>query len=144
MNKTVYIGTYYHLLDDKNRFFLPAKLRKKTKNFIITSGIDKCLYIYSKDIWEKIINKFDNLQIFDKSKERAFKRMFLANAVEVENDNQGRIVLPNTLKLQANIKKEVVIIGVGNRLELWSKELWQKYYNKSKKIFEKLSRKLEF
>lgn len=143
MNNTIFIGTYQHLVDEKNRFFLPAKLRKGITGFIITPGIDKCIYLYPVKIWRGIVNKFDNLSVNDKTQERAFKRIFLSNAIEVKNDIQGRIIIPQILKKQAEIKKEIVIIGVWNRLEIWSKENWKNYYNKSKKVFKKITTKLE-
>lgn len=141
--KMIFTGKYHHSIDEKNRLFLPAKLRKSIAKFIITPGLDKCLYVYPLNMWVKLIDKFDNITLKDKSKERVFKRLFLSNAVEVQIDNQGRIVIPQVLKTQSYIKKDVVVIGVGNRLEIWSKERWEVYYSKAKKVFNQLATKLE-
>ena len=141
--KMILTGTYHHSIDEKNRLFLPAKLRKGISRFIITPGLENCLNVYPMHIWIKLVNKFETIGMKDKSKERIFKRIFLSNAAEIEVDEQGRIVIPQLLKTQIKIKRDVVVIGVSNRLEIWSKEKWNSYYKKARKVFEKLANKLE-
>ena len=136
-------GTYYHIVDEKNRLFLPAKLRKNNARFIITPGLDRCIYVYPMSTWVSIMDKLDGVTLSDKSKQRVFKRVFLSNAVEVRVDSQGRIVIPQVLKTQSYVWKDVVVIGVKNHLEIWAKEKWQVYYERSKKIFNQLATKLD-
>lgn len=138
-----FTGFYCHKLDSKNRVFIPAKMRKGVVDFMLTTGLDGCLYIYPRKNWESIINKFENLSLKNKYEERAFKRAFFSNAVESEVDSQGRILVPQNLREQANIKKDMVILGVSSRLELWSKEKWNKYSLYAKTISDRLKSKLE-
>jgi len=136
-------GIYYYTIDDKNRLFIPSKLRKNIKQFIITPGMDNCIYAYPMAAWNKINDKFDRLNLKDKSHQRAFKRAFLSNAIDAEVDTQGRIVIPVPLKAQIKIKKDIVIIGVGDRLEIWAKDNWIKYYKQAQKVVTKVSSQLE-
>ena len=139
----VFTGTYHHAVDSKNRLFLPARLRKSAGRFIVTSGLDRCLYVYPLKSWVKLIEKLDSINLRDKSEERIFKRIFLSSAVEVQVDALGRIVIPQVLKKQACLKKDAVIIGVWSRLEIWSKDGWKSYNEKAKKVFSKLANKLD-
>ena len=102
-----YSGIYYHSLDKKNRFFLPSKLRKSKARFVFTTPVvDKCIYLYPDDEWKKILLKFDNLQLKDKSQERAFKRIFLSSAEDAQVDPQGRLLIPKKLISEAKIDKK--------------------------------------
>ncbi len=139
----IFTGQYEHIIDNKNRIFLPSRLRKKVKDFIITSGLDGCLYIYPIDIWKNNIQKLDELPLKNKFEERAFKRFFLSVATEVQVDNLGRILIPQNLKKEAKLKKKVIIVGIFNRIELWAKEEWEKYYKKAKNVFNRVGSKLE-
>jgi MraZ protein len=139
----IFTGRYEHILDSKNRVFIPARLRKGIKDFIVTPGLDGCLYIYPTDIWKNNIQKFEELPLKNKSEERAFKRFFLSVASEVHADNLGRILIPQNLRKEAKIKKKVVIIGLWNRIEIWSKEKWDTYYKKAKNVFNRVGSKLE-
>jgi len=116
------IGEYRHNLDEKGRLIIPAKFREEIGNsFIVTKGLDGCLFVYSLIEWDKIMAKFKTLS-FTKKDARTFARFFLASASVCEFDRQGRINLINTLTLYAGIKKECVIIGVNDRLEIWAKD----------------------
>lgn len=116
------IGEYYHNLDEKKRLIIPSKFREEIGNkFIITKGLDGCLYVYSMESWGKIINKLKALS-FTKKDARTFKRFFLSSASLCEFDKQGRITLNASLVEHASIIKECVIIGVDDRLEIWALE----------------------
>lgn len=121
------IGEYHHNLDDKNRLIIPAKFREEIGNkFIVTKGLDGCLYVYSQDAWNNIILNLKKLS-FTKKDARTFIRFFLSSATVCEFDKQGRISLVNTLIDYANIKKECTIIGVDDRLEIWALEEFNKF-----------------
>ena len=132
----MFMGEFHHSIDDKGRLILPAKFREDLgDNFIITRGLEECLFIYSISEWEKITHKLNNLP-FTKKDARSFMRFFLSGATATEFDKQGRINITSPLISYADLKKECVIIGVGNRIEVWSKEKWDDFYNSNK---EKLS-----
>lgn len=114
------IGEYHHNIDEKGRLIIPSKFRDEIGNsFVVTKGLDGCLFIYSLVEWEKIVSKLKMLP-FTKKDARTFTRFFLASATMQEFDKQGRINLVNSLTLYAGIKKECVIIGVNDRLEIWA------------------------
>ncbi len=132
----MFMGEFHHSIDDKGRLILPAKFREDLgDNFIITRGLEECLFIYSISEWEKITHKLNNLP-FTKKDARSFMRFFLSGATATEFDKQGRINITSPLISYADLKKECVIIGVGDRIEVWSKEKWDDFYNSNK---EKLS-----
>lgn len=123
----MFIGEYEHVLDAKNRTSVPAKFREELgERFIITRGLDNCLFIYTLDEWKKFEEKLKTLPFTSKDA-RAFTRFFFSSANECEMDKQGRIVIPSTLKQYANLEKEVVSIGVSSRIELWNKNAWIAY-----------------
>ena len=114
------IGEYHHNIDEKGRLIIPSKFREDIGNsFIVTKGLDGCLFVYSLVEWEKIVAKLRRLP-FTKKDARTFMRFFLASATATEFDKQGRINLVNSLIEYANLKKECVIIGVNDRLEIWA------------------------
>lgn len=132
----MFMGEFHHSIDDKGRLILPAKFREDLgDNFIITRGLEECLFIYSISEWEKITHKLNNLP-FTKKDARSFMRFFLSGATATEFDKQGRINITSPLISYADLKKECVVIGVGDRIEVWSKEKWDDFYNSNK---EKLS-----
>ncbi len=142
----MWYGQYLHTLDKKDRFILPAKFREKIKKeknfyFYITRGLEGCLFLYSKDAWKELENKLQSLS-FTNQKPRFFNRLFFSGASEIEVGLQGRIVLPQNLKRFAGIKKEIIIIGVGNRIEVWGKNRWGQFYSKNKSNFEKMAEDL--
>ena len=116
------MGEYHHNLDDKKRLIIPSKFREEIgEKFVVTRGLDGCLFVYSLNEWEKIINKLKTLP-FTKKDARTFMRFFLSAASICEFDKQGRINLVNSLIEYAKIQKECVIIGVNDRLEIWATE----------------------
>ena len=120
------IGEYEHSLDAKGRLIMPAKLREDMgEKFILTTGLDGCLFGFSMSEWEKFEDKLKALPITNKNA-RNFVRFFLSGATECELDKQGRFLIPNNLRAAANLEKETVIIGVGTRLEIWDKSIWSK------------------
>lgn len=121
------IGEYEHSLDAKGRMIMPAKLRQDIgEKFIITKGLDGCLFVFSQNEWLNFEAKLKALPLTDKNA-RNFVRFFLSGAMECEVNKQGRFLIAGNLREAANLEKEVVIIGVGTRIELWNKEKWQKY-----------------
>ena len=127
----MFIGEYNHNLDDKSRLAIPVKFRTILKvGAVITKGLDNCLFLYSKKQWEKIAKKLSELPV-SQSKARAFSRLMLAGAMEVDFDKQGRINIPEYLKEFSNLNKETIIAGLFDRLEIWNKKEWQKYKSKT-------------
>ncbi len=121
------IGEYEHSLDDKGRVIMPAKLRIDIgERFIITKGLDGCLFVFSQVEWSNFETKLKELPLTNKNA-RDFVRFFLSGATECEIDKQGRFLIVTNLREYANIKKEVVIIGVGTRIEIWDKSKWKDY-----------------
>ena len=121
------IGEYEHSLDVKGRLIMPVKLREDIgENFIITKGLDGCLFGFSKNEWTNFEEKLKSLPLTNKNA-RDFVRFFLSGAVECEIDKQGRFLVASNLREYASMEKEVVIIGVGTRIEFWSKDKWKKY-----------------
>ncbi|MBR6704523.1 MAG: division/cell wall cluster transcriptional repressor MraZ [Lachnospiraceae bacterium] len=120
------MGEYNHTLDAKGRIIIPVKLREQLgDNFVVSKGLDGCLFAFPSGEWEKLVNKLQALPLTDKNA-RKFSRYLLAGASEAELDKQGRALLPQTLREAADLVKDVVLCGVGNRLEIWSKEAWTK------------------
>ncbi len=128
LNKNyVFIGEYSHNLDDKGRLAIPIKFRSDLKKgAVVTRGLDNCLFLYTKVEWEKLAEKLAQLP-FSQSNSRAFARLMLAGAMDVEFDKQGRAVLPEYLRTFAGLKKNVVIAGLYSRLEIWDEEKWKAY-----------------
>ena len=118
------IGEYEHSLDVKGRLIMPAKLRiDMGEKFIVTKGLDGCLFAFSQNEWLNFESKLKALPLSDKNA-RNFVRFFLAGATECEIDKQGRFLIPSNLREAGKLEKETVIIGVGTRLEIWNKEVW--------------------
>ena len=118
------IGEYEHSLDVKGRLIMPAKLRQDIgEKFIVTKGLDGCLFAFSQKEWENFEAKLKTLPLSDKNA-RNFVRFFLAGATECEIDKQGRFLIPSNLREAGKLEKEAVIIGVGTRLEIWNKDIW--------------------
>ena len=128
----MFMGTVNNSIDDKNRMIVPAKPRSELGNrCILTRGLDRCLYIYTTEAWNKQMEKISQLPESD-PKVRAFIRHFCANAAECEFDKQGRIVIPPDLKNYAKIEKELVTMGAMSKIEVWSKEVWEAPDNESR------------
>ena len=128
----MFIGEYHHSIDSKGRIIIPAKFREELgNNFIITRGIENCLFVYSIDNWGKICDKLNSLP-FTKKDARNFVRFFMSGATEVELDSQGRANISSVLVNYANIIKDCVVIGTGDRLEIWAMESWNEFFNSTK------------
>ena len=120
------IGEYDHSLDSKGRLIMPAKLREDMgEKFIITTGLDGCLFGFSMEEWKKFEDKLKTLPITNKNA-RNFVRFFLSGATECELDKQGRFLIVGKLRENAKLEKDVTIIGTGTRIEIWNKETWEK------------------
>lgn len=133
------MGEYHHNIDEKSRLIIPAKFRSELgEKFVITKGLDKCLFVYSETEWNKLMQKVSSLQ-FTKKNVRAFERTFIGGASLIEFDKQGRINITSPLVHYANIKKECVIIGVSERLEIWSKEEFESYMNDNEDNLEQIT-----
>ena len=121
------IGEYEHSLDVKGRLIMPAKLREDMgEKFIITKGLDGCLFGFSQTEWSNFEEKLKTLPLTNKNA-RDFVRFFLSGATECELDKQGRFLIASNLREYANMEKDVVIIGVGTRLEIWNRNKWKAY-----------------
>lgn len=121
----MFMGEYSHTIDAKGRLIVPSKFREQLGNeFVVTKGLDRCLFVYSHQEWEKIVESFNSKPLTSKDA-RKFMRFFFAGAVSCEVDKQGRILIPTPLRTYAGLEKDVVTIGVLNRAEIWSKELYE-------------------
>ncbi|MGE5197089.1 MAG: division/cell wall cluster transcriptional repressor MraZ [Deltaproteobacteria bacterium] len=142
----MFYGEYLHSIDRKGRLILPAKFREISKaNFIekfyVTRGLDKCLFMFSEEEWKAQENKFKAIS-FTKQESRTFNRLYFSGAVEVVPDKQGRVLLPQYLKDFAGIKRDVIVVGVSNRIEVWAQETWREFYGNSRQSFETIAEKL--
>ncbi len=138
----MFIGEYHHNIDDKSRLIIPSKYRSELgEQFIITRGLDKCIFIYSMNEWNNIINKLKSLS-FTKKDARNFMRFFLSGATVCEFDKQGRINITSPLVHYANLKHECVIIGVNERLEIWDKDSFDNFMKTNEEEFSEISEHL--
>jgi MraZ protein len=123
----MFIGEYQHALDDKGRLAVPVKFRADLKaGAVVTRGLDNCLFLYTKKAWSELATKLAKLPIA-KANTRAFARLMLAGAMDVEIDGQGRMLVPDYLREYAGIKRQLVVAGLYDRLELWDQKKWQSY-----------------
>ena len=138
----MFIGEYHHTIDEKGRIIIPAKFREDLgESFIVTRGIENCLFVYSKENWAKITDKLNSLP-FTKKDARNFNRFFMSGATDVELDKQGRVNLPSPLISYASLLKDCVVIGTGDRLEIWSEESWNSFFNSTKDIMSDIAENL--
>ena len=138
----MFIGEYQHTVDNKGRIIMPSKLRDDLgQNFIVTKGLDNCLFVYPMEEWKRLENKLRTLPLTNKNA-RAFIRFFCAGATECSLDKQGRILIPNNLREYAKIIKDVVIIGVAERIEIWAKEEWTNYNSDDNLSYEDIAEKM--
>jgi MraZ protein len=138
----MFMGEYQHSLDDKGRIIIPAKFRDALgSSFVITRGLDNCLFVYPNEEWATMESKLKALPLM-KSDARAFTRFFLSGATECELDKQGRANLPANLREHAQLTQQAVVIGVSNRVEIWSKERWDAYAKQSEESFDEIAEKL--
>lgn len=123
---SMFMGEYHHSIDDKGRLIIPSKFREELgERFIITRGLDNCLFIYPMNEWNHIIERYKQLP--NTKDARNFMRFFLSGATECEFDKQGRIKIPAPLITAAHLEKDCIIIGVSDRLEVWSKKNWEEF-----------------
>lgn len=126
------MGEYHHSLDDKKRLIIPSKLREDLGDYVIvTRGLEDCLFVYSQSSWNEIVNKLKTLP-FTKKDARSFTRLFLSGATVCEFDKQGRITLKEPHTNYASLIKDCVIVGVNDRIEIWSKANWDNYFSNNK------------
>ena len=129
----MFMGEFHHNIDDKSRIVLPSKFREELGDtFVITRGLEGCLFVYSMTEWNNIVQKLKQLP-FTKKDARAFLRFFLSGACVCQTDKQGRIAIPSTLVNYANLTKECVVIGVNDRLEIWSNESFSNLFKENEK-----------
>lgn len=140
----MFIGEFHLNIDDKGRLFIPSEFRKILgEEIVINRGIEQCIYVYPTLAWSKIVSKLSSLS-FTKKTNREFNRMFLSGAFMRSIDSKGRINVENILIEYAGISKECIILGVGERLEIWDKNIWTNYYNERKAVLEDISEQIEF
>lgn len=138
----MFMGEYRHAMDEKGRLTIPAKFREELgERFVLTRGLDQCLFVYPMEEWKNLEGKLKGLP-FTKADARAFSRFFFSGAVECELDKQGRVNIPSTLLSFARIEKECVIIGVSNRVEIWSEAGWTAYLSEKQGSFDEIAEKL--
>lgn len=138
----MFMGEFRHTIDDKGRLIMPSKFRDGLKDrFVATRGLDNCLFVYPLSEWASLEQKLKELP-FTRAETRAFTRLFLAGASECEIDRQGRFVIPTVLREYAKIDKDAVIIGVSNRVEIWSQAEWDAYMSKAGENYEELAESL--
>jgi len=136
------LGEYRHNLDDKGRAAMPAKFRKVLQGgAIITRGLDHCLFVFTLPEWEKLVQKLTDLPLVQ-ANSRAFVRLMLAGASDVQFDAQGRFLVPDYLRQYADLKKEIVVTGLYNRLEIWDSEDWREYKAKTEAASDEIAEKL--
>ncbi len=121
----MFMSMYNHTVDAKGRLIIPSKFRETLgEEFVVSKGMDGCLFVYANDDWKAFEQKLTSLPLINKEA-RQFARFFLAGAAQVEVDKQGRILLPAHLREFAGLDKDVVLVGVGSRIEIWSQEKWE-------------------
>lgn len=136
------MGEYRHTIDEKGRLIIPAKFREALgQSFVVTRGLDNCLFVYPPHEWSQLEQKLKTLP-FTRSDARAFTRFFFSGATEVEVDKQGRAHLPANLRKYAQLTKECVVIGVSNRVEIWSHDVWEDYFAQSEESFNDIAEKI--
>ena len=139
----MFIGEYSHTIDQKKRLAIPSKFRKELgKKAIITRGIDNCLVVYSVEEWKRIAEKLGSLPA-SQSEARSFARIMLAGAMDVRLDNLGRILVPDYLKKYASLKRNVIVTGLFNRIEIWDEKRWRDYKRKTETAVGDIAEKLK-
>ncbi|HWO07769.1 MAG TPA: division/cell wall cluster transcriptional repressor MraZ [Candidatus Paceibacterota bacterium] len=138
----MFIGEYEHALDEKNRVSLPKQFRTGLgKKIVMTRGLDNCLFVYSRDSWEKVAAKLQELS-FAAADTRGFNRFILSGAAELDVDGAGRVLIPEHQRQFASLKKQVVFAGVSDRIEIWDAEHWKQYKAQIEKKADALAEKL--
>lgn len=135
----MFMGEFQHTLDSKGRLIMPAKFREALgAKFVVTRGLDGCLFGYPMDQWEQLEQKLSEMPLAKKDA-RTFVRFFYSAATECEIDKQGRINLPTSLKTHAKLDKNCVVIGVSNRIEIWDETRWEEFSNVAEESFDEIA-----
>jgi len=138
----MFLGHYYHAIDEKNRVVIPSSFRGEISGKVyLTQGMERCIFLYPEEVWNRFYQKIATLSLTRKET-REFSRFFLANATCLDIDGQGRIILPDYLKNYAEINRQVVWVGVGERLEIWAEEIWRPYHEEMGKKFGELTEQI--
>lgn len=138
----MFLGEYSHTIDEKGRLAIPTKFRPTlSAGAVVTRGIDRCLFLFTKGEWEKYAQKIVAMPPAQKNA-RDFARMMLGGAMDLELDRQGRVVVPDYLRTYAGTKKKVVIVGLGTRMEIWDAAVWEKYKAQTEKDSDKIAEQL--
>lgn len=142
----MFYGEYRHTIDNKGRLIIPSKFRVSLKEayiekFYVTRGLEKCLFVFTQNEWTQLQNKIKNLPLM-KANARSFSRVLFSGAYEAVCDKQGRIMLPAHLIQFAQIKKNVVVVGVATRFEIWNVETWEKFVKSSLENYESIAEEL--
>ncbi|WP_313757213.1 division/cell wall cluster transcriptional repressor MraZ [Tissierella sp.] len=138
----MFIGEYQHTLDTKGRIIIPSKFREELgEEFVMTKGLDNCLFVYPKEEWIILEEKLKTLPLTNRDA-RAFIRFFFAGASEGSLDKQGRVLIPANLREHSKLDKEAVVIGVSTRMEIWSKEEWDAYNNDDNLSYDSIAEKM--
>jgi len=139
----MFIGEFQHAIDDKGRISVPAKFRTQLNKggAIVTRGLDNCLWLFERSEWTKLADKLAALPI-SQANSRAFARLMLAGAMEVDVDRQGRVILPDYLRQFAHLKRKAVVAGLYNRVEIWDSQLWQLYKAKTERKSNEVAEQL--
>jgi len=138
----MFMGEYSHALDEKGRLIIPARLREELgSRFIMTKGLDGCLFLYPLSEWSKLEERLKSLPLTNPNA-RAFARLFLAGAQDVEVDRQFRVTIPPRLREYAGVLKDIVLVGVSNRVELWAEARWAEYQAQAQSTYEEVAEKM--
>jgi len=142
----MFYGEHEHTIDRKGRLIIPSRFREVMKEhyverFVVTRGLDHCLFLFPEDEWRAQESRFRALSI-TKQESRRFNRFYFSGAVELACDRQGRILIPDYLKQFAGIKRDVVLVGISNRIEIWDQEEWKKFYSQFKESYEEIAERL--
>lgn len=138
----MFIGEYNHSMDDKGRLIMPSKFRDSLGyEFVMTKGLDNCLFVYPKDEWKVLEEKLKSLPLTNKDA-RAFIRFFFSGATECNLDKQGRVLIPSNLREHSRLEKDAVVIGVSTRIEIWSSTEWSDYNDDDSLSYESIAEKM--
>lgn len=138
----MFMGEFEHTIDEKARLIMPAKFREGLgERFVVTKGLDSCLFVYPLNEWANLEAKLKALPLTN-TNARAFVRFMFSGATDSELDKQGRVLLPPNLREHAKLERDVVVIGVSNRVEIWSKAVWEKYSEEAGGAFEEIAEKI--
>ncbi|RKD27663.1 MraZ protein [Caminicella sporogenes DSM 14501] len=138
----MFIGEYIHTIDNKGRINIPSKFREKlSERFFITKGLDNCLFVFPESEWNIFEEKLKRLPLTNRNA-RAFVRLFFSGATQCSIDKQGRVTIPQNLREYGKLEKEIAIIGVSTRIEIWSKDIWDDYNNSANISYDEIAEKM--